>query len=86
VWAGLLKDNGVEAEAVCHKLGNLMLLSPPINSIASNEDFERKREMYRTARLAITDEIAQHDDWTLEAIQTREQELIAWATEYWSDV
>jgi len=85
-WAALLKSKGVGVDAVCHRLGNLVLLSPPINTIASNRDFKEKIEMYRTAGLAITDEITLHQDWTLDDIQAREEELVAWATDYWDDV
>ena len=44
------------------------------------------RLSHRAVGLAITDEIASHSDWTMDEIQTREEQLIAWAAEYWSDV
>ena len=85
-WAGMLRASGVEAESVCHRLGNLVLLPKPLNSQASNSDFSVKRETYRQTGLAITDEIASHDSWGLEQIEARENELIEWAAEYWADV
>lgn len=85
-WAELLRASGVEAERVCHRLGNLVLLPKPLNSQASNSDFSIKRETYRQTGLAITDEIASHATWGLEQIEARETELIEWAAEYWADV
>lgn len=85
-WAKLLKKAKVEAYPLCHRLGNLVLLPKPLNSQASNDDFAIKRGVYRTTGLAITDEIAAYQDWTLADIDQREQDLIAWAAMYWDDV
>ena len=85
-WAKQLKKAKVEACPLCHRLGNLVLLPKPLNSQASNDDFAIKREVYRTTGLAITDEIAAYQDWTLADIDQREQDLIAWAAMYWDDV
>ena len=86
-WRTMLEEADIStAEAVCHRLGNLVLLPKPMNSQASNAEFTVKRETYRTTGLMITDEIAALDSWTLDSIAERENELIAWAAEYWDDV
>jgi len=85
-WAKILRGVGHEATFLCHRLGNLVLLPPPRNSEANNNVYSRKRDIYRTTGLAITDEVAAYSRWTLEEIEQRENDLIDWAAAYWDDV
>lgn len=85
-WMRLLDEAKTDAAAVCHRLGNLVLLPPKVNNALSNSDFVNKREAYRKIGLAITGEIIEYQSWGLAEIEAREQALIAWAADYWDDV
>lgn len=85
-WSKLLDEAGLKAEEVCHRLGNLVLLPKPLNSQAKNDDFSKKREIYRGHGLAITDEVCNSIEWNIRSIEQRENMLIDWAAEYWADL
>jgi hypothetical protein len=64
-----------------HKLGNLLLLSKSKNSQAQNYDFPTKKKKYFTTRggvstFAITSKVLEFDDWTLDVVKRRQEELI----------
>ena len=68
-------------EQYVHDIGNLTLTER--NSAMSNREFAEKRGFYAKSRLFQELEIAQCDDWTMEAIDKRRAKLLDWAKERW---
>ncbi len=76
-----------------HSIGNLMILTPGLNSRLQDKPVKEKAEAYRGTGLLLAREVAdlvdKRDDieshWTIEAIQDREQLLIDWACQEWAD-
>ncbi len=66
-----------------HRLGNLLLLTPPENSRCGNKTFNQKKTIYSQSKIRMTDEIVKKSDWNLKAITARENKLIKWAKETW---
>ncbi len=69
-------------------LGNLVLVTPPANTKARNDEYDKKREIYRAGapvvdRLAITDEVMQSETWQSDAIRAREMHLLQRLSEIW---
>jgi len=73
--------DGDAHDSYVHDIGNLTLTEQ--NSRLGNSEFAKKRDIYATSRLFQELEIAQHDDWTPEAIDKRRAKLLAWAKERW---
>lgn len=69
-----------------HRLGNLLLLSPNVNSQCYNKSFIKKKKIYRNQLLRLKDEIVQKQDWNLKNLESRERKLINWAKETWKDM
>ncbi len=69
-----------EREAWTHRLGNLALLSRRKNTQASNRSFKVKLETYfkyqGSTPFAITGSIDSNIDWTPEAVERRQKELL----------
>ncbi len=71
-----------------HRLGNLVLLPPKLNSKLLASDATVKADSYRKTGLLIAGEVAdtiESHGWNRNAIEQREDELLAWATEEWDD-
>ena len=67
-----------------HRLGNLLLVPPEINSKLSNHSFERKKDLYaECSYLRSVREVCKLDKWNKEKLDNRELALIAWAGNYW---
>jgi len=66
-----------------HRLGNLLLLTPPENSSCGNKSFDKKKVIYSDVLLRMKDEIVKKNDWNLKTIIIREKKLIKWAKEIW---
>ncbi|MYC76709.1 HNH endonuclease [Candidatus Poribacteria bacterium] len=67
-----------------HRLGNLLLLPPRLNSTLGGKDPEAKAEAYHGTRLHIAEEVAetiQSDGWDKPEITNREAEIIDWVLE-----
>ena len=70
-----------------HDIGNLTLTYD--NSSLSNRPFKStgnrggKKEMYATSILLTEQEIAGFEDWTVEAIRQRREEIKQWAEQRW---
>lgn len=79
--------NEIEVLENVHKLGNLVLLSGRKNSQAQNYSFDRKKEIYtrknETTSFDLTKEVCDTDEWNLEIIQKRQNELIEFAKKLW---
>ena len=71
-----------------HRLGNLVLLPPKLNSKLQNLHPKQKFEDYRKTGLLIASEVAHTIDregWTAQTIDRREEKLLAWAETEWAD-
>ena len=71
-----------------HRLGNLMLLPPKLNSALQNKPAKGKAAHYRKTGLLIAGEVADVIDaagWKSKSIKEREERLIEWAAEEWAD-
>ena len=74
-----------------HSIGNLCLLSPSLNSEVSNNCFNHKKETYKKANLMslkhiISDDCVERDVWDKDAINSRREQLIKFATDQWKDL
>ena len=73
-----------------HRLGNLVLLPPGINSKLKDGDPREKANTYETCGLLAATEIAKtlkrkHGKWDRATVERRERSLIRWATKEWAD-
>ncbi|HQP89152.1 MAG TPA: DUF262 domain-containing HNH endonuclease family protein [Thermoanaerobaculia bacterium] len=75
-----------ETGVFVHRLGNLVLLPPGLNSkLGAKEPDEKKAEYLKTG-LAIAADVADRiPEWNREAVVKREEELLAWASTEWGD-
>lgn len=74
--------------SVKHRLGNLVLLPPRLNSSLQDDDPASKTAAYRKTGLLIACEVADLIDrgrWTTKSIESREAALLAWAKVEWAD-
>jgi hypothetical protein len=68
-----------------HTLGNLTLLTKPLNSAVSNGPFEQKRdEIAGHTMLELNRSILKASDWDEERIVQRGVEMVALAKKIWS--
>ena len=71
-----------------HRLGNLVLLPPKLNSALQDKPAKGKAAHYRKTGLLIAGEVADVIDtagWKSRSIKEREERLIEWAAEEWAD-
>jgi len=70
-----------------HRLGNLVLLPPPLNSKLQALDPRKKADAYTKTGLLIAQEVASelNAPWKRASIGQREEKLLAWATEEWGE-
>ena len=65
-----------------HRLGNLLLLPPSINSELGGKDPKAKKDAYHGTRLHLAEDVARticaHDGWGEPEIVERENEIIGW--------
>ena len=82
-WQGKL-GKGETVEKNVHRLGNLMILPPGVNSKALNKSFKVKRRIYKdNHNLKLLDEVISKRDWNKKAIDAREKKLLRWAKNAW---
>ena len=75
---------GVDPDSFVHRLGNLLVLPPGINSKAGTKCFADKVKVYKKAKgLHHVMRIMKLRDWNLAAIEKRERELMKFAKEQW---
>jgi hypothetical protein len=76
-------------EATAHRLGNLVLLMPKLNSKLKDIDPSKKVGSYTKTGLLIANKVAEEikneGGWTKEMIAAREGELLTWAETEWAD-
>ena len=85
-WSAWVPDKAVHQLWV-HRLGNLALLSRKKNSSASNRDFSWKKAAYftkgGTTAFALTTQVLQHTDWTVEVMQERQDAMLELLETHW---
>lgn len=76
--------SGDQHKTLVNKLGNLTLLTEPMNKEVSNGGFVKKREKYTDSKYAMTRKIARECNfWTPTEISNRADEIIDWAVSRW---
>ena len=71
-----------------HRLGNLVLLPPKLNSTLQDKPAKNKAAHYRKTGLLIAGEVADVIDayrWKSSSIEERTERLIEWAAKEWAD-
>jgi len=73
-----------------HRLGNLMLLPPRVNSQLQDKEPKEKAKTYESCGLLSAIEVAKivrrsHGKWSRAKVERRERGLIRWATQEWAD-
>jgi hypothetical protein len=69
-----------------HRLGNLILLPPGLNSKLSAKEPLQKKADYLKTGLALAADVAERiPPWDRVAIEKREEELLAWASQEWGE-
>lgn len=69
-----------------HRLGNLVLLPPRLNSKLQDLDPTEKADAYRKTGLNQAIDVAGRiPTWDRAAVEKREQEILAWAASHWTD-
>jgi hypothetical protein len=71
-----------------HRLGNLVLLSPRLNSSLQAMPAKDKVTSYRKTGLLIAGAVAdtiQTSGWSVQAIEKREEQILKWAAGEWAD-
>ncbi|MDD0815318.1 DUF4357 domain-containing protein [Curvibacter sp. HBC28] len=85
-WATWVPDKA-EHQLWVHRLGNLTLLSRKKNSSASNRDFDWKKSAYFSkggvCAFALTTQVLQYAEWHTEAMQQRQESLLAKLEAHW---
>ena len=69
-----------------HRLGNLLILPPRLNSKLGAKSPAEKADDYRKTGLLIAQEVVDAlSDWSFDHIEDREESLLAWAKHEWAD-
>lgn len=89
-WSSIYSDS--QHKELLNTIGNLCLLSQPLNSEARNYCFGAKLDTYKRTNLLANKAVINNSDgsektsWTSEDIKLRTQELISFAKEEWKDL
>lgn len=70
-------------KAFLWRLGNLTLLGAKLNKRNSNKIFSAKKDIYKESDIYITRVISEYDDWGIEQIKQRQEELAQRAITIW---
>jgi hypothetical protein len=73
-------------DALVHTLGNLTLLTPPANTVASNYGFETKRERLHDSLLNMNAIILKETAWDEARIGARADYLTSLAVQIWPSI
>jgi Protein of unknown function (DUF1524) len=87
-WSNIAE---VKHKELVHSIGNLCLLSPSLNSEASNNCFGDKKEAYKRANLMLLKDIVSDNGversvWDENSINSRRAQLIEFAINQWKDL
>ena len=76
-----------DATIVKHSVGNLTLLTQPLNSSASHGSFAEKKAKLQSPKygslLVLNREVTAHDEWHEDAIEARAADMFALAQSAW---
>jgi hypothetical protein len=72
-----LKDN-------CNRIGNLTILTEPMNREAQSNAFSVKKDTYGKSRYKITKEICQYSEWNADNIAARQSQLAEESATIWT--
>ena len=84
-WKDKISNRQDYVDRHVHRLGNLLLLPPNINSKAGRKSFSEKKLIYKQNYLKMMDDILIKKDWRRQEIEQREKELIKFAEKMWGD-
>ena len=71
-------------EAYLWRLGNLMLLSGPLNISVSNKPFEEKKSSYSSSKIEPNTDVAEYSQWGPDEIKDRQEKLCGYARIIWN--
>lgn len=69
--------------SVIDRLGNLTLLSRRLNASVQNAGFGPKKAAYEQSELVMTRSLLSYDDWNIESVEERQQEMGRLASTIW---
>lgn len=72
------------AEEYKNRLGNLTLLGEEYNKNASNDTFEKKKEVYKKSKIEMNKELVNLEKWTFDDIENRQKNLAKLAVKIWA--
>jgi hypothetical protein len=84
-WKDKISNRQDYVDKHVHRLGNLILLPPNVNSRAGKKSFANKKIIYKQNYLKMMDEVIARKDWRRQEIEQREKELIKFAIKMWGD-
>ncbi len=72
------------AEALCNRIGNLVLLDAKTNSRIGNSSFKDKREAFKKSSFSLTKSVSEYDKWGTEEINKHQKILADITVKTWS--
>jgi len=73
-----------EVRTYVKRIGNLTLMKTKVNNDFKSASFEEKKKEYKKSELWITNSLNFYDEWTVDAIKKRQEELSGIAVQAWS--
>jgi hypothetical protein len=80
IWDYIPED---ERTLFSRRIGNLALLTNPINVASGNDSFGYKKNFYKESSYSLTNELADYPSWNIEYIARRQEELASLAVKAW---
>jgi len=68
-----------------HRLGNLALMTPEDNAVKGNDPFYQKKASFTRSKIRMLENIFTMDEWGVNQINKREQEMIRTIKRRWPD-
>jgi hypothetical protein len=82
-WEKSRRDFPGGADKYVYRIGNMTLISAKLNGQLGNADFEAKKRVFASDRLAITERVLTAEKWTAEEIKGRQNWLASHACKIW---
>lgn len=83
-WQDYLDCGQGEFNEIKDKLGNLTILEKRLNLEASDRPFEQKKSKYTGSDYKMAQNIAECEDWSLNAVEERTKEIAEEVVEIWN--
>jgi len=84
-WEDFVQEKGFNPNDCLYKLGNLTLLTKPLNASVRNKFFnEKKPNILNRSNYTINQEIGDYDEWTEETIKDRQNKWSELVLEIWN--